>query len=77
MLIPVSIVEAPPAAKIHSALETIELPEKDLPIILAAIAAEATHLITGDITHFGQYYGEKVGGVLVLAPGDYLRRSGN
>ena len=76
LLIPVSIVEAP-AAKTHPALETVELPEKDLPIILAAIAAEATHLITGDITHFRRYCGEKIGGVLVLAPGDYLRRSGN
>lgn len=75
LLIPVSVVDAPSAAETQPALEAVELPEKDLPIILAAFAAEATHLITGDITHFGRYYDEKIGGVLVLAPADYLRRS--
>lgn len=49
------------------------LPEKDLPIILGAIHARATHLLTGDTKHFGHLYGRKVGGVLVLTPGDYLR----
>lgn len=77
LLIPVSIVEAPMEIKTPPALEAVELPEKDMPIILAVIAAEATHLVTGDVTHFGPYYGEKIGGVLVLAPADYLRRAGN
>src|SRR5436305_12723193 len=31
------------------------LPEKDVPILLGAIEAEATHLITGDLKHFGMY----------------------
>lgn len=77
LLIPVSIVEAPTEVETPSALEAVELPEKDVPIILAAITAEATHLITGDVTHFGSYYDEKIGGVLVLAPAEYLRRAGN
>jgi hypothetical protein len=31
----------------------IRLPEKDLPILLAAIDGGATHLLTGDWEHFG------------------------
>lgn len=52
----------------------IILPEKDIPILLAALEAKATHLITGDIRHFGPYFGKKIEGVLVLLPGDYLKR---
>jgi uncharacterized protein len=48
------------------------LPENDQPILLAAIAAEATHLLTGDKTHFGRYYGQRLAGVLVLPPAEYL-----
>jgi predicted nucleic acid-binding protein len=48
------------------------LPEKDLPIMLAAIAAEATHLLTGDRAHFGAYFGRRIAGVLIQRPGDYL-----
>jgi predicted nucleic acid-binding protein len=32
---------------------SIRLPEKDQPIFLAARAAKATHLLTGDLKHFG------------------------
>jgi len=51
----------------------IRLPEKDAPILLAAIEARATHLITGDIRHFGPYFGKTAEGVLILTPGEYLR----
>jgi len=55
----------------------VGLPEKDLPILPAAIEAKATHLLTVDKKHFGFLYGETVGGVLITTPGDYLRgRSG-
>lgn len=50
----------------------IDLVEKDRPILLAAIAARATHLVTGDKDHFGKYFGQTVGGVLILRPRDYL-----
>ena len=50
----------------------IALPRKDAPILAAAIAAGATHLITGDRRDFGAHYGETIGGVLVLPPRDYL-----
>ena len=52
----------------------IFLPPKDVPILVAAIAANATHLLTGDLRHFGRYFGKRVAGVLILTPGDYLRR---
>ncbi|SRR5258707_4173196 len=51
----------------------ILLPEKDAPILLAAIAAMATHLVTGDVRHFGAYFGKKISGILIVSPGDYLR----
>ena len=53
----------------------VNLPDNDdQPILLAAIAAEATHLLTGDKTHFGRYYGQRLAGVLVLPPAQYLQQ---
>lgn len=51
----------------------ISLPEKDAPIMLAAIQARATHLLTGDVRHFGQYFGKKIEGIAIVLPGQYLR----
>jgi predicted nucleic acid-binding protein len=51
----------------------VSLPEKDVPILLAAFAGHATHLITGDIRHFGPSFGKKIEGLTILPPGDYLR----
>ena len=51
----------------------IELPAKDWPIIGGAVAAGATHLITGDARDFGRWFGRKLLGVLVLTPAEYLR----
>ena len=51
----------------------IGLAEKDLPILAAALAVQATHLLTGDVRHFGRYYGRRVGGTLILPPATYLR----
>lgn len=52
------------------------LPEKDRPILRPAIQAGATHLLTGDKRHFGKYFGQRYGEVLVLAPAEYFRRRG-
>ena len=52
--------------------ECSRLPGKDRPILAAAMAAEATHLLTGDFTHFGRLYGKTVGGVRILRPANYL-----
>ena len=53
----------------------VELREKDWPILGGAIIANATHLITSDRRDFGAYFGTELFGVLVLPPGDYLRRA--
>lgn len=51
----------------------ILLPEKDRPILLAAIEARATHLLTGDARHFHAYFGRKIGGIAIVRPREYLR----
>jgi predicted nucleic acid-binding protein len=55
-----------------SARQGIILPDKDWPILAGAVAAGATHLITGDVKHFGQYFGEHLLGILVLPPARYI-----
>jgi|ERR1700719_193858 len=52
----------------------ILLPEKDAPILLAAIEAGATHLLTGDVRHFRAYFGKKIEGIAIMRPGEYLRQ---
>lgn len=52
----------------------ITLPDKDLPILRAALTAGATHLLTGDVQHFGSYFGQRLAGMWVLPPGEYLRQ---
>ena len=51
----------------------ISLAEKDVPILVAAIEARATHLLTGDLRHFGPYFGKKIEGTMIALPGEYLR----
>ena len=50
----------------------IDLPEKDRPVLMAAISIKADYLITGDSTHFGKYFGRTVNGVRICRPRDYL-----
>jgi len=49
------------------------LPDKDRPIMLAASEAGSTHLLTGDLRHFGRLFGTTVESVHVLPPAEYLR----
>lgn len=49
------------------------LPEKDLPILASAVAGQCTHLITGDVRHFGAYFGKRLHEVLIVLPADYIR----
>jgi len=51
----------------------VELPVKDQPILRAALAGHATHLITGDVKHFGSFFGKKIMGIVVLPPALYLK----
>ena len=50
------------------------LPDDDMPILLAAIQAGASHLLTGDFRDFGPLYERSIRGVLILPPVEYLRR---
>ncbi len=50
----------------------VQLRDKDWPILSGAVAAGATHLITGDIRDFGAYFGQHILGVLILPPSQYL-----
>lgn len=52
----------------------IVLPEKDRPILQAALEAAATHLLTGDVTDFGPLFGTEVEGMRIERPAAYLRR---
>ena len=49
----------------------VDLPDDDRPILLAAIEARATHLLTGNFRDFHPLYGRPVEGVLILRPADY------
>jgi predicted nucleic acid-binding protein len=51
----------------------VALPDKDVPILLAAFEAKANYLLTADIRHFGPYLGKRIEGVTVILPGQYLR----
>jgi uncharacterized protein len=44
------------------------LPEKDRPVLAAAIQLGCEALLTGDRTHFGRFYGKTLEGVTVHSP---------
>jgi hypothetical protein len=44
------------------------LPEKDRPVLAAAIRQRCDVLVTGDRTHFGAGYGKAFGGVVIHSP---------
>ena len=50
------------AAAAHS------LPEKDRPVLAAAMQLGCQVLVTGDRTHFGPLYGKTIGGVKIHSP---------
>ena len=52
----------------------ISLPAKDEPILRAAIAGQAGMLVTGDVRHFGAYYGQRFSDVLIVSPGAFRRQ---
>ena len=64
--------ELVPEAPSGSLPGEFDLPEKDRPIVAAAIRAGATHLVTGDLSHFGPYLGRTVAGIRFVRPADLL-----
>ncbi len=48
--------------------DTMVLPEKDRPVLAAAIQHRCDMLVTGDRTHFGTLYGKTIRGVSILSP---------
>lgn len=44
------------------------VPEKDRPVLMAAMALKCDALVTGDRTHFGSGYGKTFDGVTVYSP---------
>lgn len=44
------------------------LPEKDRPVLAAAVRLRCEALVTGDRTHFGALYGKVINGVTIHSP---------
>ena len=44
------------------------LPEKDRPVLAAAMRMNCEALVTGDVTHFGSGFGKSFGGVVIFSP---------
>ncbi len=48
--------------------DALPLPEKDRPVLAAAIRHGCEALVTGDRTHFGRLYGKAIHGVTIHSP---------
>jgi len=48
--------------------DAMPLPEKDRPVLAAAIRHRCEALVTGDRTHFGRLYGKAIHGVTIHSP---------
>lgn len=65
----IEAMEIGPARAVHPDPEAVVwLPEKDRPVLLAAIRLRCHALVTGDKTHFGAGYGKTIGGVTLHSP---------
>jgi len=53
-----------------------ELPEKDRPVLAAAIHHRCQVLLTGDKTHFGPLYGRIIEGVEIHSPASFAIKLG-
>ena len=62
----VTVVALHPSGPLPEA--ALRLPEKDRPVLAAAIRSRSDALVTGDRTHFGRYYGKTLGGVAIHSP---------
>ncbi len=46
----------------------LALPEKDRPVLVAAVRMRCAALVTGDRAHFGPFYGSALAGVAIHSP---------
>ncbi len=55
----------------------LDLPAKDVPIFLAAIHSRATHLLTGDVRHFGRFMNtpSQTGGITICTVSSFLEQA--
>lgn len=60
--------EAPVLPHHASPTPDVGLPEKDRPVLAAAIHHRCGALVTGDRTHFGALYGKTISGVQIHSP---------
>lgn len=68
----IAVVREPAPADV-ARLTPVELSAKDRPILAAAIAARATHFVTGDRRDFGRWMGRRTGLPLaVMTPREFL-----
>jgi uncharacterized protein len=74
-LIACLLLVAEPSQREVKLAATCRLPDKDVPILAAAIAARASALVTGDQRDFGHLYGTTVEGVSVLTPAEAVSRA--
>ncbi|ETN89726.1 MULTISPECIES: PIN domain-containing protein [Thermus] len=51
-----------------------ELPEKDQPVLRAALLARAQVLLTGDVRHFGRFMSREDLPLRIMTPGDFIRK---
>jgi len=61
------VLEAPPDLECP-----VPLPERDRPVLMAALSGKADYLITGDVTPFGEYFGQEILGVRIMPLRDYV-----
>ena len=66
LLLRLQVAAAAPARV--AASELAWLPEKDRPVLAAAIRLGCDVLVTGDRTHFGSAYGKQFGSVTIHSP---------
>ncbi|MEO7741476.1 MAG: PIN domain-containing protein [Usitatibacter sp.] len=59
---------APTQGRDAGLTEPLPLPERDRPVLAAAIRIGCTALVTGDKTHFGRLYGTTLHGVTLHSP---------
>ncbi len=52
------------------------LPEKDRPVLAAAIQHQCQILLTGDKAHFGLLYGQTIEGVEIHSPASFASKDG-